>query len=539
MTPEFSQRASRLRRAQAERSLLAFLRTYLPEHIFRDHAPAHQEVDGLLMELTHRRGLKLAVAAPRGFGKSTLVTLAYVLYGICYHGERFIVVLSATASQAVQLLDGVRRELTSNAKLLTDFPELAGPSPRPWTRADIVTATHVRVLALGVGQRIRGRKHGKDRPTLIIGDDLEDAESALSLEPREQLREWFNRSILKAGSETTNVVLLGTLHHPACLLAEYVDPHAHPEWLKRIYKAITGWATRQDLWAQWAQIYNSREAWADAYGPEAARAFYAAHQAEMDAGTAVLWPSRWRYYDLLVQKEEDPHSFSSELQNEPLNPRECLFHLEEIAYWDDHDSSPEALLRALGDHAQLFGACDPSLGRDTLHGDYTAIVILAKDTRDKLLYVLVADIARYTPDQTIETILAYYQRYPFSKFVFETNQFQELLAQQFERRSRELGLYPPIERVTHTRDKILRLQGLQPWIKNGTVRFTRRHTQLLDQLRVFPKGKYDDGPDALAMAVRLAEDHYDGPFLRIIHVNPDDTDPDDIEGGNVKWQSLE
>ncbi len=540
MTPEFSQRASRLRRAQAERSLLAFMRTYLPEHLFRDPSPAHQEVDGLLMELTHRRGLKLAVAAPRGFGKSTLVTLAYVLYGICYGQERFIVILSATASQAMQLLDSVKRELTGNAKLLMDFSELAGPSPRPWTRADIVTPTGIRVLALGSGQRIRGRKHGKDRPTLIIADDLENAENTFSLESREQLKDWFNRSILKAGGEETNFLFLGTLHHPYCLLGEYVDPQTHPEWTKRVYKAICAWSAHPELWAQWSRIYNGQETWQQAHGPQAARAFYEAHREAMDAGTQVLWPQRWTYYDFMVKREEDPISFDSEYQNEPINPRDCLFNVEKLTYWDDEYPSPEALLRALGEDVEFYGACDPSLGHDTTRGDYTAIVILAKSPKDGLLYVLVADLARRSPTETIDMIFAYYRRYRFTAFAIETNQFQELLAEEIERRGRELGQYLPIERVQHTTEnKVRRIQSLHPWVTSGTVRFSRTHTLLLEQCRVFPKGKYDDGLDALEMAVRLAEDHSGGPGIRIINVNPNDTDPDDIPGWDVKWQSLE
>ncbi len=76
-------------------------------------------------------------------------------------------------------------------------------------------------------------------------------------------------------------------------------------------------------------------------------------------------------------------------------------------------------------------------------------------------------------------------------------------------------------------------------MKNGTIKFSRAHHLLLEQARFFPWGKHDDGLDALEMAVRVAEQHYDGPFLRIINVNPDDTDPDDIPGWNVKWQTLE
>ena len=62
----------------------------------------------------------------------------------------------------------------------------------------------------------------------------------------------------------------------------------------------------------------------------------------------------------------------------------------------------------------------------------------------------------------------------------------------------------PVKRVTPTRDKFGRIQSLQPMIHNGEIRFCRRHRQLLDQLKQFPKAARDDGPDALEMAVQRA-----------------------------------
>ncbi|MCH8316556.1 MAG: phage terminase large subunit [Planctomycetes bacterium] len=60
------------------------------------------------------------------------------------------------------------------------------------------------------------------------------------------------------------------------------------------------------------------------------------------------------------------------------------------------------------------------------------------------------------------------------------------------------------ESITHTSDKLGRIQSLQPMISSGMVRFSRHHRVLLDQLRQFPMAAHDDGPDALQMAVELA-----------------------------------
>jgi phage terminase large subunit-like protein len=41
-------------------------------------------------------------------------------------------------------------------------------------------------------------------------------------------------------------------------------------------------------------------------------------------------------------------------------------------------------------------------------------------------------------------------------------------------------------------------------VSQGMIAFSKRHSLLLEQLRSFPGGKHDDGPDALEMAVTMA-----------------------------------
>ena len=66
---------------------------------------------------------RLAFAAPRGHAKSTIVTLFYVMWSICYEKEKFVFILSATANQAQKLLSEIKGTLQSNERLRQDFPE--------------------------------------------------------------------------------------------------------------------------------------------------------------------------------------------------------------------------------------------------------------------------------------------------------------------------------------------------------------------------------------------------------------------------------
>lgn len=495
--------ASALRKQQAKSSLLCFAQTYLPHYLNKAPSSAHREIHALIEDLLDRRGQKLALAAPRGFGKTTMITLITILYAICYETDRYIVIISSSSSQAIQFLGDIKKELESNEKLRMDFPELTGPSPRPWKRDDIVVPNNVRVLALGSGQRIRGRKYGEIRPTLVVADDFEDADNAFSLETQNKLRDWVTRSILKAGDSNTNYLFMGTLHHPHCLLAEFLSPTAWPDWTKRCYKAIVSWATDQNLWNQWMDIYYSRCDWIGQYGTQAAKVFFDAHQEQMLEGAEVLWSEKWAYYGLMVEYADDPIAFNSELQNEPINPRDCLFDVSRFMYWDDQYESIEALLKAIGDRVEIYGACDPSMGKGKVRGDYTAIIVLARDPSNGFVYVILADLGRYNPTQTIDAILAHHRLFNFRRFSMEANQFQELLVQEVERRGRESGQYLSIEQVKNTADKDKRIQALHPYTVNGTLRFSRSHRLLLEQCQYFPKARHDDGLDALEMAMRL------------------------------------
>ena len=151
-----------------------------------------------------------------------------------------------------------------------------------------------------------------------------------------------------------------------------------------------------------------------------------------------------------------------------------------------------------------MGACDPATGEFSNRGDYTAIILAARDRRDGTIYIIEADIKRRTPSDTVNDILAYCKRYKIKKFGVEANYFQSVMVRDLENRVKQEGLYKTeIVPIKNTLNKRERIQSLHPLIKNGTIVFNKFHQALLDQFRYFPKGKYDDGPDATHMVVEV------------------------------------
>lgn len=83
--------------------------------------------------------------------------------------------------------------------------------------------------------------------------------------------------------------------------------------------------------------------------------------------------------------------------------------------------------------------------------------------------------------------------------------FQELLINQLKDRMRQQGRYFRIRELKQTQEKNVRIGSIHPLVTSGLLQFSRRHTTLMEQLKQFPGAAHDDGPDALEMAVRMAQ----------------------------------
>ena len=516
MNNKFLNEIISLRRKQAEKSLFAFAKCYMPHYLKLNPSKAHHEVYDLLTNIMAHRGNRMAVAAPRGFGKSTLITLFYIVYAICYCRERFIVILSDTASQAEQILENIKKELTESEKIRTDFPEVfekeGRPKPPRWRRDQIETLNGVKVIALGSGQKIRGRKFGKDRPTLVVADDIETSDNVSSEQSRSKIKEWFTKSVIMAGDEETNFIFLGTLYHPLCLLKEYLNPELNLEWIKKTYKAILSHPKHLNLWLEWSEIYNGRKGFKGKRGTKAAKAYYSAQKEVMNEGVELLWPEKWSYYDLMVLREENFISFCCELQNEPLDPKMQIFKIEKFHYFDKTYGSIENLLNPhSGRQFEFHGSCDPCTGHDMTRGDYAAIIIVARNCQDGTLYVVEADICRRSPQETIERIIEYCRIYRPRSFFVETNNFQKLMKDDLEKELCREGIYTPVLGVINTGNKEKRIHSLEPWVNKGVIQFMTSQKILLDQFMYFPNGEHDDALDALEIVVSNIADTPSGP----------------------------
>ena len=94
-------------------------------------------------------------------------------------------------------------------------------------------------------------------------------------------------------------------------------------------------------------------------------------------------------------------------------------------------------------------------------------------------------------------------------FGVETNQFQELLADDLLQVAQERGILMPLYTLNYQVNKLVRIRRLTPYLSRRIVRFkgdSPGARLLVEQMRDFPNADHDDGPDALEMAQRLASE---------------------------------
>lgn len=501
-----------LRRKLGAIDMEFFGRAYFPHYFSRPSPEFHRELDAIWQQgvlkgrypltpadtkaISRLPGVRRAVAAPRGHAKSTNLTFKGTMHSTLYGYKHYPIIISDSSEQAEGFLDNIRVEFEENTAILEDFGPLAGSV---WRSNVLVTKTNIKIEAIGSGKKIRGRKHRNWRPDLIILDDVENDENVRTPEQRSKLKNWFDKAVSKSGDDYTDIVYIGTLLHYDSLLAKTLT---NPAYRSIKYKAVIQFSQADDLWQQWESIFtdlsnDDREA--------DALAFFQAHKAAMLEGTQVLWEEKLSYYDLMVMRvSEGEASFNSEEQNEPINPDDCLFMEEWFEYYN------EAEINFRDPAFDFFGFIDPSLGK-TKRSDFSAIVTLAKHRSSGYMYVVDADIERRHPDRIIADVLAKERwlrasfGHGYRKLGAETNQFQWFLKEELAKASAKAGLYLPIEEVQQTSDKVMRIQTLQPDVKNKYIKFNRRHKRLLEQLTQFPMGAHDDGPDALEGARSIAK----------------------------------
>jgi len=342
------------RRARCSLSLKDFCETYFPETFYLDWSPDHLKVIAKI-ETAARDGGLFALAMPRGEGKTTMCERA-VLWAALYGYRKFIVIIGATETAAIELMDTVKAELESNDLLFEDFPEVCYPIRRleginnrasgqllngertqiSWCGTEIVLPTvkdapssGVIILSVGITGRVRGMKrkvNGKDvRPELVVIDDPQTRESAESAEQCAKRLRTIKGDILGLAGPGKKIsgVMPCTVISPDDVADQILNRDKNPEWNGERLALLRSFPDKEamKLWDQYREI--SVDSYRKYNDNHEATEFYRLHRVEMDRGAEPSWEDRYNYDEISAIQYamnlyyKGAESFLAEYQNDP------------------------------------------------------------------------------------------------------------------------------------------------------------------------------------------------------------------------------
>lgn len=406
----------------------------------------------------------------------------------------YVILLGAETDLPTKLVEVVKTELTGNAALALDFPEVCGRGTM-WKIGECVTKTGVKLESFGAEQAIRGTFHGASRPKLLLGDDLITDAEAKSPTERENRWTWLTKAIDYLGPPDGSVKYCGV-----GTILDKDDPISRAKrtigHVVHHFRALAQMPQHMDLWAKCEELMRNDDVGAVQEAAERGQVipdaelpsyrFYLANRAQMDEGAVVSWPSVRSLFWLMRQRATAPKAFNTEMQGDPRTDEDKTFG--HITYWAQR--SRDWL---------IFGACDPSMGANE-KSDPSSILVGGLDQRMKRLHVMHAEIKRRVPSKLESDLIAAQREFRCLAWAFENNNAYEHSRQTFILAGLAKGVPLPLVGVTATVPAPVRIDSLEPFVTDllmPQILFHAGLTQLLSELDTWPEPQTNHHYDGL------------------------------------------
>jgi len=419
-----------------------------------------------LVDLAAGRKRRLMIFMPPRHGKSELCSKHFPAWYLGTFPDRRVMLTSYEAGFA-----------SSWGRKSRDILEAYGPSLFGCQVSSRTSAADNWELAgLGGGMvtsGIGGPLTGRGCNLLIIDDPVKNAEESLSPTIREKHWDWFQSTAHSRIEPDGSALVMMTRWHPEDLAGKILK-EMPGEW-----EVISLPAIAKD---------------ADPMGRQPGEA---------------LWPERWPIEKLREIKNSIDGYWWNALYDQ-VPSRHGRFEWPDEYFsdvWVDDSQWPQTFgLRII--------SVDPSKGKDARKGDYSAIVALG--LQDGKLWID-SSLERRPVDQIVRDVISTQQQFNALAIGVESNQFQELIGPEITRVAAEQGgMMPmPLYMINNTVNKELRIGRLGPYLARREIKFrdTPGNRLLVSQLKEFPNGSHDDGPDGLEMAIRLGVEIQGGQVI--------------------------
>lgn len=467
-------------------------KTFFPE---RFYLPFSKEVHGKIFDLIDGPSNKVAIAAPRGWGKTSVVALALMARWILFRSTGFICYINKSHDAASLQTENLRRELVTNRTIKhffgdfkyrdvgkVEFDEVF--SKKAWVAYDTL------VWPRGAGQQVRGVLFKNDRPGLIIIDDLEDPDKIENAEIRKSWKQWLYADVIKAVprigpmAKFYKIVYIDTLKHEDSVLQMVLDS---PEWDSVRLEAC------DDNFNSVAPDFMSKEDIEKEW------------QAHVDAGQTDV--------------------FFRELRNLPISTKDSSFQDSYYKYYNiplERTFRPEIDLKKTDAEVQLDKNIESVVILDPaktvkIHSAESAIVGIGIDLRNARLFIRDIISEKMYPDEIYDAVFDMAISLGAIVIGVEVTSLNEFIKQpikneMFKRigkgKFQELIWLNARGGQNNEKGKVLRIKELVPYYRMGYVYHNAscpKIPALEQQLRMFPRSKLWDIMDAEAYIIEMLE----------------------------------
>jgi predicted phage terminase large subunit-like protein len=417
----------------------------------------------------------VAIAAPRGFAKSTAITHSYVLACVLFRERKFALLISGTEAQAILFLNDLKNELKDNQHIhmLFGVPKFLKDAETDMI-VEMPDGHRFRIMAKGAEQQLRGAKWAAKRPDLIVCDDIEEDECVINKDRREKFRKWFFGALLPLRSDTGIVRVVGTILHMDSMLERLMPEFQLAERRKLRELVIEPLKIHTPFRLPWLSVK---------------------YRAISDDKKELLWPEK-RSADWLAMEYEKyraqglPEVYSQEYLNIPID--------ESTAYFKRGDFVPrmeEDRQKGL----RYYVAADLAISEKD-RSDYTVFIVGGMD-ENGLLHIVNVVRERMNSLEIVETVFALENLYHPEVFAMEEGAIEKAIGPFLREEMLKRGVFPNLIGMKPSMDKQTRAQSIRGRMRARAIRFDKEgdwFQAFHDELVRFPRDKHDDQVDAFA-----------------------------------------
>lgn len=166
----------------------------------------------------------------RASAKSVLVDITLIMWLHINEQCFYAVIIGNNEDRAQQLSDDLRAELEANQRLINDFaPDEGFITPGKWETGDYKTRTGLMVLALGMGQSVRGLRVGSVRPDYCVCDDLETKKTRKNPQTQNEVADWIAYDLIPTMDGPLRRFVYAN-NKPYPRMIQTVLQELHPNW---------------------------------------------------------------------------------------------------------------------------------------------------------------------------------------------------------------------------------------------------------------------------------------------------------------------